>query len=271
MPPTPAHRIVHGPVSERSFVISAASLSRPSRPLAAAVALFAAGGLTACENLSGSEARRDASVSFHVASTASLSASPADLLLITEGSHTLDLQSVDVVVDEVTFERLNGQPDDDDDSETDSDSDGGHNARVRVGSATVALPLEGGVITPFNGSLPEGQYDRLELDVEFARLRGTYDGQAFDVTVPIQAEYELELVPPLVVAANSTAPNVTVNLDIAQWLRTSTGALIDPLRLQTDAEYRAEFVRRIRASIHAMEDSDRDGDESDSDSDDAGN
>lgn len=247
-------------------MISAASLSRPSRPLAAAVALLAASGLTACEDLSGSEARRDASVSFHVANSASLSAG-ADLLLITEGSHTLDLQSVDVVVDEVTFERLNGQPDDDDDSETDSDSDGGHNARVRVGAATVALPLEGGVITPFSGPLPEGQYDRLELDVEYARLRGTYDGQPFDVTVPIDAEYELELVPPLVVDANSPPPNVTVNLDIAQWLRTSSGALIDPLRLQTDAEYRAEFVRRIRASIRAMEDSDRDGDESDSDSD----
>lgn len=252
-------------------MISAASLSRPSRPLAAAVALFAAGGLSACEDLSGSEARRDASVSFHVASSANLSAGAADLLLITEGDHTLDLQSVDVVVDEVTFERLNGQPDDDDDSETDSDSDGSHNARVRVGAATVALPLEGGVITPFTGPLPEGQYDRLELDVEFARLRGTYDGQPFDVTIPIDAEYELELVPPLVVDATGAPPNVTVNIDVAQWLRTSTGALVDPLRLQTDAEYRAEFARRIRASIHAMEDSDRDGDESDSDSDSDGN
>lgn len=248
-------------------VISAASLSRTSRPLAAALALFAAGGLTACEDLSGNEARQDASVSFHVVSGANLSASPADLLLISEGDHTLDLQSVDVVVDEVTFEMLNGQPDDDDDSETDSDSDGGHNARVRVGASTIALPLEGGVITPFSGPLPEGTYDRLELDVEFARLRGTYDGQAFDVTVPINAEYELDLVPPLVVDANNPTPNVTVNLDIAQWLRTSTGTLIDPLRLQTDAEYRADFIRRIRASIHAMEDSDRDGDEMDSDSD----
>lgn len=242
-------------------------ITRPRALAMTALAPFAL--LGACAELSGNSGTRPASVSFHVPSpTANLDAS-ASLVPVTGGGHTVDVQSIDVVFDEVTFERANatGGAADSDDSDADSDSDGPHNEQVKVGASTVALPLQGGVVTPFTGTLPAGTYDRLELDAEFIRVRGTYDGQAFDVTIPVDAEVELALAPPLVVSGTGDPVNVTVNIDALAWFRAADGSAIDPRRLQTDAAYRSAFVSRIRASLRATEDSDKDGDEADSDSD----
>lgn len=237
---------------------------------AAAGAIAAIALLGACAELIGGAGRRPASVSFHVPAAGSSLAASASLVPVTGGGHTVDVTSIDVVLSEVTFERADatGGDADSDDSDADSDSDGAHNEQVRVGASTVALPLAGGVVTPFTGTIPNGTYDGLELDVEFLRIRGTYDGQAFDVTLPVNAEVELDIVPPLVVSGNGDPVNVTVNVDALSWFRTADGAVVDPRRLQTDATYRAAFIARIRASLRATEDSDRDGDEADSDSDD---
>lgn len=236
-------------------------------PLMGILSVAVLTSVSACSDLFGS-GTGTAAVSFHVPSAAALNADAA-AVIVTGNGHTLDVTSVDVVVDEVTLERAgttSGDADSDD-SDTDSDSDGAHNARVRVGASTISLPLTGGVITPFTGSVPAGTYDRLELDVRYLRVRGTYDGQAFDVTIPVNAEYELRLDPPTVVAEGSDPVNFTVNVDVMSWFRTADGSVVDLQRLQTDAAYRAAFVTRLRASLRALEDSDRDGDESDSDSD----
>jgi hypothetical protein len=220
----------------------------------------------ACSDLTGNR-RGEASVSFQAAGAGSGARSvAADLstVPITDGVHTIDLQSIDFTISEVVFERADGQAGDDDDSDTDSDSEGSHNRRVHSGSMTVSMPLAGGVITPFSGDLSAGTYDRVELDVEFVRLRGTYDGQAFDVTVPVQRELELRLSPPLVVDGTGS-PNVTVKIDFSSWLR-ANGAVIDPRSLNS-ATAMSQFRDRVKASFRALEDSDRDGDDSDSDSD----
>ncbi|MEO5567666.1 MAG: hypothetical protein ABIR92_04200 [Gemmatimonadaceae bacterium] len=220
----------------------------------------------ACSSLTGGNGG-SATLSFHAAGTAA-TAPGASLNLstapVSDGTHTLDLQSVDFTVSEVVFERTDGQTSDDDDSETDSDSEGSHNSRFQSGATTISVPLTGGMIAPFSGNLAAGSYDRVELDVEFVRLRGTYDGQAFDVTVPVNRELELRLSPPLVVDG-STVGNVTVNIDFASWL-SANGALIDP-RTLTSSTALSLFRDRVKASFKATEDSDRDGDESDSDSD----
>lgn len=238
-----------------------------ARALAGAIATVAI--LGACAELTGNADTRPASVSFHVPAAGAAASVSAALVPVTGDGHTVDVTSIDVVLSEVTFERADavGGDADSDDSDADSDSDGAHNEQVRVGASTVALPLTGGVVTPFTGSIPMGTYDGLELDVEFLRIRGTYDGQAFDVTLPVDAEVELDLVPPLVVSGSGDPVNVTVNVDALSWFRAADGSVVDPRRLQTDAAYRAAFVARIRASLHATEDSDRDGDEADSDSD----
>lgn len=228
-------------------------------------------GFAACSDILTGGDRREASVSFHVASqTAATVSAPGPLALVVTGTNgrTLDIQSIDVVFSEITFEGRDVDVDDDDDSDADSDSEREGNERFRAGATTVALPLEGGMITPFTGTLPVGTFDRLEMDAEFARIRGTVDGQAFDVTVPIDRELEIRFSPPFVVADNTTDPvNVSVDIDVATWFRTSTGAVIDPRQLSTDATLREQFRQRVKASFRAFEDEDRDADEDDSDSD----
>ena len=224
---------------------------------------------TACDTLGlGDEPRM--AVSFAVAGQASASNVSASLLAdsIIFGGHSLNLQNVDVTFSEVTLERVEtSTADSDGDSDADSDSDGANNEKLRRNNVTIALPLQGGVITPINESLPTGLYEELELDVEHIRLRGSYDGQSFDVTVPVQAELEFDFDPPLNIASDADRLNVTVQFDPTLWLREADGALIDPRLLAQSAEARARFVNRIRAAIRAFEDSDRDADETDSDSD----
>jgi hypothetical protein len=60
---------------------------------------------------------------------------------------------------------------------------------------------------------------------------------------------------------------VSVNIDVASWFKDAEGNAIDPRLLNSDAEMRAQFRNRVRASFRAFEDADRDHDESDSDSD----
>ena len=224
----------------------------------------------ACADSLSAAGARDASVSFGVSDGAALlsaTATPTSLIVVTGGGHSVDLQSADVVFSEVTFEGTRADTLDDDDSDRDSDSEHAGNAKFRAGASTVTLPLEGGVITPFSGTIPVGTYNRLEMDADFVRLRGTYDGQAFDVTVPVNAELELAIEPPLNVTSTSDPVNVSVNINVANWLRDANGNAIDPRLLATNSTLRAEFRNRVRASFKAFEDGDRDADESDSDSD----
>lgn len=247
-----------------------------ARPIALGATLVSASlALAACGDLFGASAgARDASLSFAVRATptaSAVSANAADLIIVTGGGHTVDLTSADVVFGKVKFERLSGEGDDadtDEDTDTDTDSDSdGNETEFKAGATTVSLPLEGGTITPFDGQLPVGSYTKVKMDADFLRVRGTYDGQAFDVTVPINAELDLRFSPPLVIGDGSDPLNVSVNVDVASWFRDANGNAIDPRQLSTNAELRALFRNRVRASFRAFEDADRDADESDSDSD----
>ena len=254
----------------------------PARSYARSIALgstLAAVATAACGVFFGSSAdMRDASLSFAVAGSGAAAATAATvdasgLIVITGGGHTVDLASADVVFGMVKFERVNTGEDGEDaytdadtDSDTDSDSDG-NETEFLAGATTVSLPLEGGTITPFDGQLPVGAYSKVKLDADFLRLRGTYDGQPFDVTVPINADLDLRFSPPLTIEEGADPLNVSVNVDVSSWLRDANGNAIDPRQLSTNAELRAAFRNRVRASFRAFEDADRDADESDSDSD----
>lgn len=237
-----------------------------------AAALLSAGAialiltLAACADLLSSRQTSEATLSFAVPS-ASANANGTAQIVVAGTGPTVDLQSADVTFSEVTFEGANVEPGDDDDSDNDSDSEHPGNSRFRGGATTVSLPLQGGVITPLTGQLPAGTYNRVEMDAEFVRLRGTVNGEAFDVTVPVNAELEQRLAPPLVVGTTSDPVNVSVNVDVASWLRDANGNVVDPRQLNTNPTLRAAFRQRVRASFRAFEDSDRDADESDSDSD----
>lgn len=183
--------------------------------------------------------------------------------------HTLSLTAVDITLDEITVERaeLSSGGDSDGDSDADSDSDGPSNVHLRETGTVIALPMQGGVVTPIDRPMPNGFYEEIELDFQSVRLVGSFDGQAFDIVVPVRTELDLEFRPPVEIDAETDRINITVAIDPLMWLRTADGALVDPHRFSTEPELRAQFVNRLRASIEAFEDSDRDADDSDSDSD----
>jgi hypothetical protein len=241
----------------------------PGRFTKIALALALTLPVAACESL-GLGDDKDVSVSFAVAENgmagqASLVAADS----FTDGVHVLNLTTVSVLFDEITLERDEDEVggDSDGDSEADSDSDGSSNEKVRRGPFTVNLPVAGGVITPINEALPAGRYEEVELDVGSVRVVGTFDGQPFDVTVPVQTELDLEFDSPFVVDDDADRLNVTIAIDFSRWFRDSSGVLLSPQSIATNSSLRAQVIDRIRNSFRAFEDSDRDADDADSDSD----
>lgn len=228
-------------------------------------------GTTACDDAAAADAdSQQVTLTFAAGTQASVVSDP-----VTIGANTLVVSDVDVVFSELVLERAEGElgdgdsdglQDGDSDSESDSDSDGTWNERFRSGPVTVALPLEGGVITPITAPIPFGVYEELELDIATVRLRGTWNGQAFDVTLPVDEEFEADLVPPFVVDDASDLLNITIALNVSDWF-IHDGALVDPAQLLVPGQVREAFIARIEASFDAFEDSDRDADDSDSDSD----
>ncbi|HEX6559736.1 MAG TPA: hypothetical protein VF021_09750, partial [Longimicrobiales bacterium] len=129
-----------------------------------------------------------------------------------------------------------------------------------VGTTTIALPLSGGVITPIDEPLPPGDYESIEMKITSVRLRGTYDGQAFDVTVPVHGEIETEFEPPFHIASDSDRLNITVQVDASQWLH-ANGALVDPNQLAGNETLLEQVAHQIKASFRSFEDNDRHGDD----------
>jgi len=228
-------------------------------------------GTAACSDLLGPGEGKSTTLSFRTAtSAASATALNADALasylLITGGGHTVDLQSVDVLIDQVKLERVHSGDEVDSDA-NEEDSDLRNEENFRTGPVTVSLPLEGGVVSPFTQALPFGSYDELQLKARSLRLVGTYDGQKFDVTVPIAAKLETRLNPPLVISSTTDRPDITILVNIPSWFKRADGSVIDPRVLLTDGTVRSDFRNRVRASFKAFKDKDRDGTDSDSDSD----
>ena len=248
----------------------------------AAVGLLAALALAvACSDVSGLGRREPVTLSVAMPSA---SAAPGLTLQIVAGNgHTLDLQNADIGFRDLRLDGENVEGDGDSDSEAgDSDADVGDteeteedsendadsdDANFRTGPVTVALPLNGGAVTLLNQPVPVGTYDELEGKVDFLRLRGTYDGAAFDVTFDINRHLEIAISPPLVVSSGDDNQNVTVMLDITPCLTNPDGSPVDPRALQTDETLRQQVRACLKETFRAFEDRDRDGDEQDSDSD----
>ncbi len=184
-------------------------------------------------------------------------------LVLTIGGHTLDLQQVQLTIDRAELERNRGVGclrDDDDDEADEGDDDGDECEDVRIGLSTVDLPLAGGLVTLDQTAIPAGTYREIELRISQVRLRGVFDGQAFDATVPVRVDKEIELSPPLVVVEGTPAA-ITVNAAVATWLINVDGSLIDPRKLAGSSTLQAIVRSRIAGSFHAFEDRDRDGDD----------
>jgi hypothetical protein len=186
------------------------------------------------------------------------------------GGHVIDVQTVAVTFNRVVLERVG--TDDRGDSDRDSDTEGADsdregNEQLRSGPVTINLPLRGGVVTPTDAAVPNGDFDQLELKMSQVRFVGTFDGQPFDVVLPIKTELDIHLDPPFTVDSNTDRLNVTIVVDALSWFRDFQGRLLDPRLLNTNSSLRSFLVSRIKTAFRAFEDSDLDADEKDSDSD----
>ena len=228
-------------------------------------------GVAGCDDLGIGSEDPGVSLSFAVpqgGSSSRIAASMAQDTLMGDG-HVLDLQDVEIAFSEISLERTESGTggSSDADSDDDSDGDGSSNERFTRGLVTVKLPIGGGIVTPFVETLPAGSYEELEMNLASIRMVGTYDGQPFTITIPVNAELEMDFSPPLVFDSEDDRLNITIEINALSWFRSDDGVLLDPAKLSSSAQLRALFLSRIRASFHAFEDDDRDADDSDSDSD----
>ena len=241
------------------------------------LALSAIMGAAACADSTG-PGKPPVSLSFSTKSlissgTLSLADAAAFDVTVTGGGNTLVITRVQLVFKEVELKRSNADmcPDDVPGSSDDCEE-------LMLGPLLVDLPLTTGVLTPVSVSIPAGTYRELELKLHkpgndaqdqafraanptFAdttiRVQGTYNGRAFVFTSRVSEEMELEFNPPLTIG--ETGGNVTVQIDVATWFRSSSGAVIDPATANIGGLNEGIVKTNIKASFRVLEDDDRDG------------
>jgi hypothetical protein len=184
------------------------------------------------------------------------------------GGDTLKYSSVEIVLREVELKPV-ASP---------TCSPGGEDdpcEEFHAGPALVSLPLAPGAEQTFAlDSVPAATYGEVSFEVhraeggnagdqaflaahpDFAgisiRIRGTFNGQAFEFTTGLDIEQELSLTPALVVATG-TSTNITIFVDVGGWF-VSNGTLLDPA--SADPSVVEENIKR---SFGAFEDRDRSG------------
>lgn len=229
---------------------------------ASAVGVVAMGALAACSaSDSMTNGRSSMSLSFATQGASSSASISASSIPVTNGGHTLDLTAVTLGITKVELHDVTK-------GEMENEGcDDGHGC-----NAVVATPLEvtlsatGGVVTAGTSLVPPGTYREIGVKVGTVRLVGTYDTKAFDVTLPVNVEREMEFKPPVTVGgASDPARNVTIAVPLSTWLTNSDGTLVDPAKLATDSSLRAAVAQRIRASFKAFRDDNKNNRDDDND------
>jgi hypothetical protein len=195
-----------------------------------------------------------------------------------DGTHTLILDKVEVVIREVELKRIS---DDDCDGLPGTDHDGCE--AFEVGPILLDLPLDGSVAQVAASEVPADTYDELEFDVQLPeddtpadlqflqqhpdfkgvsiRVQGSFNGESFVFLQDLNEERELDLIPPLVIEEGLGTVNLTLELDVSSWFRTSESVLLDPRTANKGAVNEDLVEENIKSSIRAFPDLDRDGDE----------
>jgi hypothetical protein len=240
------------------------------RTAAIATALVGLALISACSSDSvGLGSSTQSQLSFSTSGASSANVASAALAPVTVGAHTLDLTQVTLTVDRAELKRAhtdacagdndeNEGNDDHTPTTTTTTTSTANCAEVKIGPTTVDLPLTPGTVSVPANTIPAGTFRELELSLSQVRLRGTFDGTAFDVSLPVRIRQEIEFGTPLVVT--DTAPaSVTVNVPVGGWLLNANGTLIDPSTILTTPSTLAAVKARIAASFRAFEDRDHDG------------
>jgi hypothetical protein len=191
------------------------------------------------------------------ASTAASAAAVGTKETFTDGTNTLVLTKVELALREIELHRA-GAADCGDGAGDDCEE-------LELGPVLVDLPLGTGAARHVSVAIAPGTYDKVEFKIRAPsngggsiRVTGTYNGKDFVYTGNLDAGLELELNPPLV-ASDPGATDVTLFVDLSTWFRDSAAALIDPASANPGEPNEAAVSLRIKQSLHAFEDDDRDG------------
>jgi len=155
-------------------------------------------------------------------------------------------------------------------------------AELELAPTVVNLPVSGTLVDALTVNIPAGTYSELEAKIRPVRensgrghgsttflathpelegvsvlVQGTFNGEPFTFTSDVSIGAEQHFDPPLAV---SDAPlKITVNLDLASWFASGTGALIDPRTASRGTENARLVGNNIKRSFRAFRDDDHDG------------
>ena len=247
-------------------------MSPRSSVLAAAIGAVL---LSACSDSTG--ASGDPQVRFNLATGAAAPAAvvpslavAAAPMTITDGSNTLVLDEVALVMREIELERLG----DDACAQVADDAC----ERLELGPILLRLPLTAGAVGQFTVAVDTGTYGEVEFEIHKAsssddaafvaahpdladrsiRATGSWNGTPFTFYSDIDVEQEIDLTPPLVVG-ESGAADLTVRVDLDRWFRDDAGALLDPATANKGESNEGQVKNNIQNAFEAFEDDDRNG------------
>jgi hypothetical protein len=214
-----------------------------------------------------------AQVNFSVATQPSAADASDTSETYTDGSNTLVINRVRLVLREIELKRV----------EATSSCDGSGDdscERLEVGPMLLDLPLGAGVAHSFTVPVAAGSFDEVEFeihppshddtpDVAFVQAHpdlagvsvqvdGTFNGVEFSFASDLAAEEEIELSPPLVLTESGTA-DLTLMVDLGRWFRDGAGLLIDPGTANVGLANEPMVESNIRATLQAFEDENHDG------------
>ena len=241
--------------------------------------------LAACTEGNGS--RGVAPVSLALSSAGSTTA-PAEAAAgsetFTDGTNTLVISSVEVVLRKVELKRAEAAAacamSTSGITASEDVECGPENDELEAGPALVDLPL-GGIERTFTADVPAGTFDALEFQIhklsgdgdaadqdflkahpDFAgismRVKGTFNGANVTYTSDLDAQQELKFEQPMVVEVGKPA-SVTIKLDLDGWFRNRRGTLVDPATAAKGSENENLVRDNIVRSFHAFQDNDEDG------------
>lgn len=200
----------------------------------------------------------------------------------TDGTNTLVLTRVQLVLREIELQRAGAAIDLCASASASLDGSGARSdgcAELELGPVLVDVPVNvAGAQHTFSVEVAAGTYGEVKFEVHkpsssedaaflqanpgfdgvSIRVEGTYNGTPFVFTSDLDEEQELTLNPPLAVA-ESGATDLTLFVDLSTWFRSQAGTLIDPASANKGQPNEAVVAGNIKASLRAFEDHDRDG------------
>lgn len=199
--------------------------------------------------------------------------STADPETFTDGTNTLTINSVAVILGELELERTDFV-----DCETNPDAT--TCGDFKIGPLLVDVPL-GGTAREFAVDVDPGTYyvveieihrvsstnpddaallaDHPEMDGQSIRIEGTFNGAPFTFASDLNAFQGYFIEPPITIDETNPSTNVTISFDLDRFFRDQGGMLVNPEEANEGGQYESLVKDNIQDAIRCFEDEDEDG------------